>query len=209
MKIKIPRQIFTGIVVIAALSVACACPGTPQIGDLLGVDEDVEGLQQTAMTMLTDIPIEGLEETAIAVMTEIPAEDLMKTAESFATILPGGEGIMETAEAEFGIIPGFGNGDGPGDMVGNPPPDIPVMEDNQNLFATRDLVTYTSGKSFADTIEFYQTQMPANGWVFQEDQSIESDNTSILSFEKPDRSVLLSVTHSDDVTNVTLAIMPK
>ena len=209
MKIPIPRQLFTGIVVFTALTVACACPGTPQISDILGGDEVVDGLQLTAMAMLTDLPIEGLEETAIAAMTEISAEDLMKTAEVMTTILPGGEGIMETAEAEFGVIPGFGNGEGPGDMQGNPPPDIPVLEDNQDLFATRDLVTYRSNQPYADAIEFYKTQMPPNGWTLKPDQSVETDNASILNYDKPERSAMVSITQDAGITSVTIQVTPK
>ena len=209
MKITIPRQIFTVIVVIAALSVACACPGIPKISDLLGGEQAVEGIQQTAMALLTDLPIEGLEETVNAAMTEVPAEDLMMTAESFATILPEGAGIMETAAAEFGVIPGFGNGDDPADMQGKPPPDIPVLEDNQGLYATRDLVTYTSSKPHAGAVEFYKTQMPVNDWKLMNDQSIETDNAAILKYDKPDRSAVVSITHDADVTSVLIQITPK
>jgi hypothetical protein len=206
MKITIPRQIFTGFVVIAAISVACACPGTPQISDLLGGDEAIEELQQTALVMLTELPIEGLEETAIAAMTDVPAEDLMKTAESFATILPDGEGIMETAAAEFGVIPGFGNGDDPGDMQGSPPPDIPVLEDADILVANQQLVHYTSTKPQAEAVEFYKVQMPANGWDLLEEHTNETDNSVILTYKKPNRTALVAVTHLNGVTTVTVSI---
>jgi hypothetical protein len=216
MKIVIPRRIMAGIVVIAALSLACACPGTPQISDLLGGDQAVEELQQTALVLLTEVPVEGLEETAVAAMTDIPAEDMMKTAEAFATTMPV-EGAVETAEAEFGdVIPGFGEGDTPpegnnppGGMQGEPPPDIPVLDDNENMFASKDMVAYNSSLPYADVVEFYETEMVGNGWTLPEDQGFEDDTTTLIFFEKPERSAMVTITNENDVRTVTIMITPK
>jgi hypothetical protein len=190
--------------------VACACPGTPQISELLGGDEAVEELQKTALVVLTEVPLEGLEETAVAAMTEVPAEDLMKTAEAMATTMPGGEGIMETAQAEFGAIPGLGDSGGTGDTpAGEPPPDIPVLEDNQNMFANRDLVTYSSSVPYDVAIEFYKTEMAANGWDLPQGSAFETEDTTVMIFEKPDRMATVSVIHNGNATDVMITIMPK
>lgn len=114
---------------------------------------------------------------------------------------------METAAAEFGVLPGFGNGDTPpGDMMGEPPPDIPVLDGAENLLANPKLVTYTSQKPQSEAVEFYKTQMPANGWEYLEEHTNETDSSAILTYKKPNRTALVGVTHLNGVTTITVSI---
>ena len=118
---------------------------------------------------------------------------------------------METAEAEFGAIPGFGEGEGegPGAMQGNPPPDVPLLPDHKDTFASPDMVNYTSGVPFADAIDFYKKEMVANGWNALTDQFYEDDSTALMNFEKPERTAMVTITRENDVSNITIMIIPK
>lgn len=154
----------------------------------------------------------AIQETVAAFATQqVPA--FLDTAEAFATAQgPGaqqtlqavateqGPAVQTTAEALATEI---------AQMVGDLPPDIPLAEeDPEGLVASSDLVTYNTKLPLAEVIQFYETQMPANGWTPNEDEHLYADYAVFLSFSKENRqaTVAISAIPGSEQTTVVIAI---
>jgi len=94
--------------------------------------------------------------------------------------------------------------------LGNPPEDIPLLEEDQinNLFANQSLVTYLTNEEFRTVTSFYHEAMPAEGWSLTESGNLEVDNLAILNFEKDGRKATLTVVKNvlGEQTSVTILI---
>jgi hypothetical protein len=166
---------------------------------------------QTAMALATELGESGLLETARAFATE-QGPGLIETVQGFAT--QQGPGLVETAQA-------LATQHGPGLLEtaqavatqaarasGNPPADIPLIEgEKEMLFASSELVSYTTGLTFQEVLQFYKAQMPANGWEKIEQGWVETGNTAVLQFEKPDRKAVVTL-NADGRTIVIITIQP-
>ncbi|MBI3762755.1 MAG: hypothetical protein HY260_12980 [Chloroflexi bacterium] len=58
------------------------------------------------------------------------------------------------------------------------PPDIPVVEQAEDLIAKEGLVSYVTPLAFDQVLKFYQDQMPGNGWQEAEEESIIGKDVS-------------------------------
>ena len=156
------------------------------------VATDFEGLATDIDlgSIATDIDLEGIA-TDIdlgAVATEIG--DLATQVEE--------EGVLETMQAEMTALP---------DLTGEKPEDIPVMEgDIMGLVGTAEFVTYIIKTSFQDVVDFYETQMPANGWVKVEVESELGEEFARLVYEKGGRKAIVNIADIPFVDQVSVAI---
>jgi predicted small secreted protein len=159
-----------------------------------GTRNEAEDAQATADAALTEAAEEfgDPQATADALATEAAEE-----FGDFATPEDEPEGeateedpVEEAPTEESGEIPGSGEG----------PEDIPVFDgNNQNFFATADVVTYTTDAPYADVVAFYRAEMEANGWTYNETLSTEFGEIAALTYEKDGRTATLSIL--TDTTN--------
>ncbi|UCH61222.1 MAG: hypothetical protein JSV61_07000, partial [Anaerolineales bacterium] len=152
---------------------------------------------QTAQALATEVGDSGLLETAQAYATE-QGPALLATAQALAT--EQGPGLRETTQAlatQAAL------------NLGGAPEDIPVVEgERQNFIASSQLVSYFTRLDFQQVVDFYQAQMPANGWSLLEEGIVQAENTATLNYVKADRlaSVTLTVNPLDNQTIVVITI---
>ena len=184
------------VALIALLLAALACNA---VTNALGGDP-VNDAQATADAVLTEAA-EALgdpQATADALQTEAaevfddldePTEDVEPTAEED----PGAPDEEEPTEA-VGEIPGSGDA----------PDDVPVFDgNNENFFATADVVTYLADAPYADVVAFYKTEMEANGWTYDATLSTEFGEIAALTYTKDSRTATVSIL-TDTTTKKTL-----
>ncbi len=149
------------------------------------VDEVVSEIE----TLTTQIPIEEIEENLEALATEIPSD--------FGDIGDLG-GLTELAGTMEAYQDGFATGEAP--------PDIPVIAENENFLGSRDLVSYQTPLKFPAVLDFYQHEMVVNGWQFQTDDSVITDQAAVLRFAKPNREALLTLGYNEANNNTVVLI---
>jgi hypothetical protein len=193
-----------------------------QARDLMATGEGVatrvaeSGLVQTAQAVSTQVAQTGLDETAQAVATQLETRGIEGTARAMLTQeLPGlaetiqavatnqGPGLVQTAQALATQL---------ASSLGQAPADIPVVEgEKQDYNASDFFVTYSTSLNIAEVLTFYKTEMPNQGWTKIEEGSVETDQSAILNYDKPDRkaSVVLSAGAPGGGTIVAITIQPK
>jgi hypothetical protein len=205
--------------------------GMDAVGTARAIITQVGGnnLLQTAQAAATELGDSGLLQTAQAVATEYGPE-LLNTARAAATEHPG---LVETARAAVTQqAPGFletaravASDQAPGLLetaraaatqiagsIGQIPGDIPLVDGQKdNLFSSDGLVTYFTALTFNEVLDFYKIHMPLNEWSKIAEGSLETTDTAVLIYDKPDRKaiVTLSVNPLDDHTIVLITITKK
>lgn len=167
------------------------------------VSEQVEETKATVVSVVTEVQevVTEVQEVATQIQ-EVATESapLLATVKAVATENPG---LAQTAQAI--VTQGF--------SFGEAPPDIPVVDQDQvqSYFGSKDFVSYITTLDYTTVLEFYKTEMPANGWEAVEAGSFEFENTAFLNYAKPNRNatVTLSVNPTDNTTIVAIAITPK
>ncbi|MCC6148312.1 MAG: hypothetical protein IT308_12195 [Anaerolineaceae bacterium] len=176
---KSRRQLFTGFVLLAVLTVACACPIS------------LSGLN----------PLSGIEETGMAIASELPG-GLLETAGAYATeagVSP--EDIMKTIEV--------GVDDFSSETTGEPPKDIPIVEGEVSIQVSSPTnLVYTVKLAAEDVKNFYQGQMPAYGWK-QEDAGVQIPGIDRLSYSNDQSQVLITIMGTDNTTQVLIEVKAK
>jgi len=89
--------------------------------------------------------------------------------------------------------------------------DIPLPEDATNVAqVSPDFITYTTGESVEDVMEFYETEMLAHGCTLQSSNGSNATGTATMAFEDCDfGSVqIIILAESSDVTLVTILSAP-
>jgi len=142
------------IILLVGLSLSC---------NLVTDIKETFEMKNTAEAFITDIDIEGLatEFDFEAIATEFDFEaieteiDAMATEFDFDVIETefGGGELFETSEFQ---IPGF---------VGERPADIPVMPEAANIMESADFVEYSVDVDINQVKNFYEQEMPKNGWT--------------------------------------------
>ena len=176
------RIIPLGLLLLVLLfSLACS--------SLTGISNRANEVKETAESVVTDavsLATEGtpLVETAVAVITENP--EIVQTIEAIAT-----EGL---------------------DM-GTAPADIPVVDKStiQNFYGSDTIVSYTTSQDFQTVVEFYKTEMPANGWETDPSMTFEVKNTATLTWNQVGRQaiVIITVNPVDNSTVVAITIQAR
>jgi hypothetical protein len=83
--------------------------------------------------------------------------------------------------------------------------DIPVMADAQDKATFGEMLSYSSPSALVDVVEFYKTEMPANGWQ-PSGEPMEMEDFATLSFAKDGRTAQVMITTSAD-TNLTSVVV--
>ena len=155
---------------------------------------------QTAQARASEVGESGVLQTAIAVATR-EGPNAMETAKAFAT--QEGPGLQETAQVAMTQIAG---------SMDEPPPDIPIVGgETGNFLGTEFMVSYITPLSLQEVLEFYKNQMPAMGWTFLDQGTLETENMDALNYEKPERAaaITLNVNPLDEGTIVLILISEK
>ena len=190
------RIIPLGLLLLVLLfSLACS--------SLTGISNRANEVKETAESVVTDavsLATEGapLVETAKAFTTEIP--DLKDTAVAVITENPE---IVQTIEAIATE----------GLDMGTAPADIPVVDKStiQNFYGSDTIVSYTTSQDFQTVVEFYKTEMPANGWETDPSMTFEVKNTATLTWNQVNRQAIVIVTVNpiDNSTVVAITIQAR
>ncbi len=168
----------------------------------------------TARAITTQVGGSGMIKTVQALATQADESGLLATGQALAT--EQGPGLIETVLA-------VATQEGPAMLEtaqayitqsapGNAPEDIPVIEGQKEMFYQSPvLVSYIVTVPYAQAVEFYKNQMPANGWSKVEQDWVETEMLSNLQFEKNDRkaSVLLTSAPGEGKATVVITISPK
>ena len=192
------------------ISVTLGCSVFSRVGQRIGgaqatvgaVATDVQtgrNILGTAEAIVTDVGGSGFLSTAQALATE-QGPELMATLQAYAT--DQGPGLMETAQS-------MGTAVAP--MLGEAPTDIPIIQgEAENLVSTSFLVTYETALESKQVIDFYNTEMVANGWTKVKEETL-GDAITLLTFEKTGRSAVVTITNNSltGKTMVVIAIQPK
>lgn len=157
------------------------------------VDKAVSEIEDLA----TQVDMDQLEEELSTLATELPS-----TLEAMPNVDDLGDlgDIQATADA---FQESFTSGEAP--------EDIPRVDERQDLFTSKDIVSYRTSLSFDEVLAFYQEQMPLNDWESVPDSSVIMAESVVLAFEKPDRNafVTLNLDPQDGKTMVSIVIQPK
>lgn len=166
--------------------------GTAQALLTQAVDND---LLATAKALVTEAGESGIVETMQALVTQ-QAPGLEQTLQALAT--DQGPALKATAQAVLTQVP---------PLPHQPPQDIPLVGgEKENLVTLADTVSYITPLPLADVVTFYKTQMPAQGWTLKPDESLESQNAVVLTFQKDNRIATITITPNLAAQKTTVII---
>ena len=94
----------------------------------------------------------------------------------------------------------------PPENCGGAQADIPVMADAKNASSFGDTSTYSSASAFDDVVNFYKTQMPANGWTEDESSGFSGGGFASLSFKKDTQTASITITFDKDKNETSVLI---
>jgi hypothetical protein len=180
-------------VLVATTTLAC--------GLFANVREKVSTAKGTAQAFVTEVKglaTEGQElvGTAQAFATENPG--LLQTAEAFITEQPG---VLETAQA-------FATQGVSADQI---PEDIPLPPEDQinNYYGTSSMASFSTDLDFQSVLDFYKTEMVANGWEYEESSSYESEGNAVLTYSRSDRTATAIISNISGTTTVLITVLSK
>ncbi len=158
------------------------------------------GFVGTAQAMATQVGESGALQTVQAMVTS-QAPGILETLQAVAT--QEGPSLLQTGQAMITDLP---------PVINQTPTDVPVLSgEKENFYSTNETVSYLTTTKYADVLNFYKTEMNNNGWVKQDQNSVETENAAVLYYEKGDKtaSVTLSVNTTNSKTVVLIYIQPK
>lgn len=202
MKTKTITVFLLGLSLLALLALSCSI--VTRAGELKATGEalatSVESGRETLGTgqaIVTQIDESGIKATMEAATTEIHESGAKETIQAVATDIDE-SGIQQTVQAVVTDLPGFS---------GEKPADIPVLSDGVNdLVASSNLVSYFSAGNFQQVLDFYQLEMPANGWIKIDRDSSTIENLATLVFQKGGRRATVVITQIPFIKQVTVLI---
>lgn len=210
---------------VAAFSLSCSL--------FSNLSRNIDKTKNTVESAATDIREgQSLLGTVKAFTTEFSDSEIMATVQALATEAKN-RGFLETAKAyltsegsgALETVQAFASEQGPRiiqtgqaymtEMSNNdnkPPADIPIVQDeNTNLLFSDENISYFTKMDFPSVLAFYKNEMPNNGWNKIKQGWVETSSSAVLYYEKPDRSVsiTLSINPLDNHTVVMIIIKPK
>ncbi len=159
--------------------------------DARGIAAVGESIINTAEALGTQH--KGILETVKAVTTQ--GAPLLSTIQAAGTNNPG---LVQTARAIIQKeIP-----------TGEPPDDIPVINRDQlhDYFGSSKYIFYTTPDQYAEVLQFYQTEMPKNGWQYLENDSHEYANAAQLVYQKDNRTATINLS-LNPLNNSTVVVI--
>ncbi len=183
---KTPYRYILFVVLILGVLLAC--------NTFSGIQGKVKEVQGTVGSVVTQA--EGLA-TAVTTVKAFATEaaPLLETAVAYATENPGLEKTALALATEAG--------------VGEQPADIPILPRDQTtaFFTTSELVSYSTSLSFNDVKDFYETEMPKNGWEESSDGQVDFDTMWVRSYLKPDRTATITLAKDASSNTVTVVVL--
>src|SRR4030042_3683858 len=180
------------LIILMLITTALAC-------SISGIRNKAQSVDQTAQALRTEVggigaagsslistaqaletQHSGVLETAKAIPTQVAP--VISTIQAVATNNPG---LVQTAQSFIEQeIP-----------TGEPPLDIPIYnrEQAQNFFGSSQYIFYITGTEYTQILDFYMTEMPNNGWQYQEDASHQFTNAAQLIFSKDNRTTTINL----------------
>ncbi len=192
--ISMKRKRYFGVILSFLILSGLAC------SLLSGVTDQGQDLLTTAQSLATDIDGGEILSTVEALATEVVPGDMLATVQAAATGFDP-EDMLATADA-LGTQAASQGGDQLATAQalatqagGEAPDDIPLVDgEKSDLFTSPFVVSYATSLDLASVTEFYQVEMPANGWDFDEETSVISDFASVLMYRKTDRTATVTIT---------------
>jgi hypothetical protein len=208
--------------VIPLIMTTFACQVISSAGDAYRESKEaIQAVSTLAKGVATQNP--GLLETAGAFVVE-EGQNLASSAEAFATQNPGlletartlveekGPSVLETAQALATQRPDLVEtakaivSSGAGQE--SPLPDIPVMSSQpiEIHISAGQVLSYSTEGAYLEMVNFYKTEMPANGWEMDITNSLEESNMVSLVYFRPDRKANITISFSE-ATGRTLVVI--
>jgi hypothetical protein len=96
----------------------------------------------------------------------------------------------------------------PPDNCGGAGADIPILPDATDQAAFADTTTYRSATAFSEAVDFYKTQMVAQGWTEDANAGMSAEGFATLSFKKDTRTASITITtdSSSGTTSVLISV---
>jgi hypothetical protein len=195
-------RILWGVALLAAVSISCSLLSDAQqrVDSVRETAESAATMVQsgrdllsTGQAVVTQFQNNEMVQTAMAMATE-QGPAMIATLQAFAT--NEGPGLLETAQALGTQNPGaLETAQALASPIagGEAPPDIPLVEDNPaNLTTTNQFVSYTTSLSLLAVREFYEVELPANGWT-QGQVLLDASENVIITYTKPGRQATLNL----------------
>lgn len=191
--------------IMAMTALACTCGALGQ----------VQGGVQTAQALATQggqlvTQAQGLATQGVALATQVEQSGLLKTAEAGLTEAAT-SGVFETMQAVGTELEGP-TGTPSGDSTEVPttngvPEDIPIYSDNAQMQVISGIITYQAHGDLPTLTQFYETEMPNNGWE-QAQAPITSSAASILTYKKGDRTATINMINAQTAVTIAIQIQP-
>lgn len=155
------------------------------------------GFLKTAQALATEEGGQFLA-TARALATQAEESGVLETAQAFATA----EGSSLLATARVVATQGI--------QTGAAPQDIPVVEEDTivNFYGSESVVSYVTSLDFESVLDFYENEMPANGWQAISEATVETNAVARMRYGKEERTadILINVNPLDQKTMVTILL---
>lgn len=90
-------------------------------------------------------------------------------------------------------------------VLGTPPPDIPVADQAENLVGSNLLGSYETTIAFDKVLKFYEDGMPAQGWAASGPPT-KLESFALLNYTKDKRAAIVTITAAEGKTSVAVVI---
>jgi hypothetical protein len=84
--------------------------------------------------------------------------------------------------------------------------DIPVMPDATEQTTMGAMITYKSASPFREVVDFYQDEMPNNGWEPSGDEPMLTEELAMLTYEKDGKKASITITTDGGQVSVLISI---
>lgn len=96
----------------------------------------------------------------------------------------------------------------PADCQG-PAEDIPLMADATDKSTFGSMIMYKTASAFKDVVDFYQAEMPKNGWQASSEEPLIMEQMAMLTYEKEDRKAQITITVEGNQVSVMISVEEK
>lgn len=83
--------------------------------------------------------------------------------------------------------------------------DIPMLPDAKVEIAAADIINYRTASSVKDAAQFYEDEMPKNGWTADEGNMVFDEN-ALLSYNKGDETASIIIGSDEEGTSIFISI---
>ncbi|MBN2547900.1 MAG: hypothetical protein JXB15_01985 [Anaerolineales bacterium] len=152
--------------------------------------------------LVEDIAEDVVETQIDSMITELIPTDIESIITDIGEIMPtdieamftdiGGGDILETLMPE--------------ETEGAKPEDIPVISGGMDLLASETEIVYFTDTAFQKVVDFYETEMPKNGWTKVPGESKSEEGQTTLVFTKGDRKAKIEIADMFIQVGVTISI---